>query len=143
MEKVVSGLKERIDSQGIRVVLRDNLPRVLCDAERIQQVFDNLIGNAIKFSAHREDPEIEIGCRDEGDYYTFYVRDNGIGIRREDQEKIFEAFQRLQEIEDDDGTGLGLAIVERIVVNHGGKIWVESEKGKGATFFFTLPKKES
>ena len=71
------------------------------------------------------------------------MKDNGIGIDPKHHRKIFEKFERLREIEDEEGTGLGLAIVEKIVNNHGGRVWVESEKGKGATFYFSLPKKES
>jgi len=87
-----------------------------------------------------EDPKIEIGSEDREAFHEFYVRDNGIGIDPKWHQKIFESFHRLKEIENQEGTGLGLAIVDRIVNNHGGKVWVESEKGKGATFYFTLPK---
>lgn len=89
---------------------------------------------------HTERPRIEIGYQECEDFHRFYVRDNGIGIDPKNHLKVFEPFRRLKEIEDEEGTGLGLAIVERIVKNHGGKVWVESEKGKGATFYFSLPK---
>ncbi|MCK4487788.1 MAG: two-component sensor histidine kinase, partial [Desulfobacterales bacterium] len=101
---------------------------------------ENLLVNAIKFMGGAEPPKIEIGYEDRQDFHQFYVRDNGIGIDPRYHRKIFEMFQRLKQIEDEEGTGLGLAIVERMVNNHGGDVWVESEKAKGATFHFTLPK---
>ena len=111
------------------------------DGERIYQVFENLLVNAIKFTADVKKPKIEIGYEDGGDLHLFYVRDNGIGIDPEHHLRIFEMFHRLRLKEDKEGTGLGLAIVDRIVKNHGGKVWVESEKDKGATFYFTVPKR--
>lgn len=85
-------------------------------------------------------PKIEVRYVDRRGFHQFYVRDNGIGIDRKHQRKIFEMFHRLREIEDEEGTGLGLSIVDRAVHNHGGKVWVDSEKGKGTTLHFTLPK---
>ena len=86
-------------------------------------------------------PKIEIGYEDTGNFHQFHIRDDGIGIDPKYHRKIFDKFHRLKQIEDEEGTGLGLAIVERIISEHGGQIWVESEKGKGATFYFTLAKK--
>jgi signal transduction histidine kinase len=121
-------------------VVRENLPAIYCDARRIYHVFENLVVNAVKFTSGNKRPKIEIGCKDSGEFHEFYVKDNGIGIDSKYHQKIFEMFQRLKQTEDEEGTGLGLAIVDRIVKNHGGKVWVESEKGSGATFHFTLPK---
>ncbi len=140
LRDVTSSLEDRLQKKGIELVLADNLPTIYCDGERIYQVFENLLVNATKFMGATKDPKIEIGYEDRGDFHQFYVRDNGIGIEPQYHRKIFEMFHRLREIEDEAGTGLGLAIVERIVKNHGGKVWVESEKGQGATFYFTLPK---
>ncbi len=120
--------------------MAESLPRINADAERIYQVFENLIMNAIKYMRDTENPKIEIGYEDSGAFHQFYVRDNGIGIDPKYQQAVFEIFQRLKDTEGEQGTGLGLAIVERIVNNHGGRVWVDSEKGKGATFYFTLPK---
>jgi len=117
----------------------DNLPTIYCDAERIYQVFENLLVNAIKFTGSTKNPKIEIGYEDRGNFHQFYLRDNGIGIDPKYYRKIFETFHRLKEIEDEEGTGLGLPIVDRIVNNHGGKVWVESEPGEGSTFYFTIP----
>ena len=137
---VTTGLQDRLKEKGIELVVAQNLPTIHGDGERIYQVFENLIVNAIKFMGNTEDPKIEIGNEDREAFHEFYVRDNGIGIDPKWHQKIFESFHRLKGIEDQEGTGLGLAIVDRIVNNHGGKVWVASEKGKGATFYFTLPK---
>ena len=140
VESVASALQDRVEEKGIELVVAHNLPTISCDGERIYQVFQNLLVNAIKFMGDTERPQIEIGYADKGGFHQFCVRDNGIGIDPEHHRRIFGMFQRLEKIEDEEGTGLGLAIVDRIVSSHDGKIWVESEKGKGATFYFTLPK---
>ena len=140
VRNVTSGLKDRLEVKGIECVVRNDLPTIHCDGERIYQVFENLLVNATKFMGDTKRPKIEIGYEDKVGFHEFYVRDNGIGIDPKYHRKIFERFHRLKEAEDQEGTGLGLAIVERIVNNHGGTVWVESEKGKGATFYFTLPK---
>ncbi len=140
---VVSGLQDRLNEKGIELYVANNLPTICCDRDRVCQVFENLIVNAIKFIGDKKTPKIEIGYKERAkraEFHQFYVKDTGIGIAPEYHRKIFERFQRLKDIEDDEGTGLGLAIVERIVNNHGGRVWVESKKGKGATFYFTLPK---
>jgi signal transduction histidine kinase len=129
-----------LKKNGVELVVDEGLPTISCDKERLHQVFQNLIVNAIKFTRASETPRIEVGYEHKENLHQFFVRDNGIGIDPQDHQKIFEKFERLEEQEDEEGTGLGLAIVERIVKSHGGKIWVESEKGKGATFYFTLPK---
>jgi len=140
VRNVTSGLQDRLKEKGIELVVADNLPTIYCDGERIYQVFENLLVNAIKFTAAVKNPKIEIGYVDRRGSHQFYVRDNGIGIDPKHHRKIFEMFHRLREIEDEEGTGLGLSIVDRVVHNHGGKVWVDSEKGKGTTFHFTLPK---
>jgi signal transduction histidine kinase len=140
VRNVSSSLQARLRDKGIDLVVAEHLPTIYCDGERMHQVFENLLVNAIKFIGDTEVPKIEIGYDDGGDLHHFYLRDNGIGIDRKNHRKIFEKFLRLREIEDEEGTGLGLPIVERIVNNCGGKVWVESEKGEGATFCFSLPK---
>ena len=137
---VISDLRERLQGSRIELVVKDNFPTIYCDRDRTYQVFQNLLVNAIKFLGDTKDPMIEIGYEDSGGFDQFYVKDNGIGIDPKYHREIFEKFHRLKEVHDDEGTGLGLAIVERIVTNHGGRVWVESEKGKGAAFYFTLPK---
>ena len=140
VNKLSTSLQDRLQANGIELVIREDLPTIYCDATRIYQVFENLLVNAVKFTGRNKKPKIEIGCTDRGDSYEFYVKDNGIGIDPKYHGKIFEMFQRLKQTEDEEGTGLGLAIVDKIVKNHGGEVWVESEKGGGATFHFTLPK---
>jgi signal transduction histidine kinase len=137
---VTSSLEDRLTASGVEFIVADDLPTIHCDRERIYQVFENLFVNAIKFTAGARNPVVEIGYEDRGGVHQFYIRDNGIGIDPKYHQKIFEMFLRLNEIQDDHGTGLGLAIVDRIVSNHGGTVWVESEEGQGATFYFTLPK---
>jgi signal transduction histidine kinase len=105
---------------------------------RVEQVMSNLLGNAVKYMGEQPKPRIEVGMRPDGAFVECYVKDNGIGIDPVYHEKIFEIFQRLQEVEVE-GTGVGLAIAKKIVVKAGGRLWVESAKGQGATFFFTWP----
>lgn len=143
VKNLTSDLQDRVKEKGIELVVAHNLPTISCDGERIYQVFQNLLVNAIKFMGDTESPQIEIGYTDMGDFHQFSVRDNGIGIDPKYHRRIFEIFHRLKKIEDEEGTGIGLAIVYRIVTDHDGKVWVESEKGKGATFYFTLPKDPS
>ena len=143
VRNLTSDLQDRVKEKGIELVVAHNLPTISCDGERIYQVFQNLLVNAIKFMGDTESPQIEIGYADMGDFHQFSVRDNGIGIDPKYHRRIFDMFHRLKKIEDEEGTGLGLAIVDRIVTDHDGKVWVESEKGKGATFYYTLPKDPS
>ena len=140
IKDITTNLQDRLQEKGIEFVVAQNLPTIYCDRERIYQVFENLTLNAIKFILNTDNPKIEIIYEDKGEFHQFEVRDNGIGIDRKYHKKIFEMFHRLKEIEDEEGTGLGLAIVDRIVSNHCGKVWVDSEKGKGATFYFIVPK---
>ena len=140
VKNVIASLEDTLKEKGIELVVADNLPSIHCDRERMFQVFENLFVNAIKFTREAKNPRIEIGHDDTESHHQFYLRDNGIGIDPRYHRKIFEMFQRLNEIKYEEGTGLGLSIVERIVNDHGGRVWVESEKGKGATFYFTLPK---
>jgi PAS domain S-box-containing protein len=140
VKNLTSDLQDSVEEKGIGLVVAHDLPTISCDGERLYQVFQNLLVNAIKFMGDTENPKIEIGYADKGDFHQFSIRDNGIGIDPAYHRRIFEKFHRLTKIEDEEGTGLGLAIVDRIVRNHDGKVWVESQKGKGATFYFTLPK---
>ncbi|MCU0399785.1 MAG: PAS domain-containing protein [Algoriphagus sp.] len=116
------------------------LPEILCHPNSIIQVFQNLISNALKYHEGSHRPEISIGFTEKKDSWQFSVSDNGIGIEKEYLEKIFVIFQRLHQKEQYSGTGIGLAICKKIVEFHGGKIWAESEVGKGSTFFFTVKK---
>jgi light-regulated signal transduction histidine kinase (bacteriophytochrome) len=105
---------------------------------QLAQVFQNLIGNALKFH-DKEPPRIHVGAERAEDKWIFRVEDNGVGIDKQYAEVVFQMFQRLHERGRYDGSGIGLAIAKKIVERHGGRIWFESELGKGSTFYFTMP----
>jgi len=126
------------ENRGVILTVEENLPVVSGDRQRLLQVMTNLLENAVKFMGEQKEPRMDVGVRHEDAGPVFFVRDNGMGIKKEDQPKIFGLFERLNP--DIPGTGIGLATVKRIIEAHGGKIWVESEGlGKGTTFWFTLP----
>ncbi len=127
-----------LQKRGITLVIPENLPVVSGDRQRLLQVLINLIDNAVKFMGDQKEPCIEIGIRDDGGSTIFFVRDNGMGISRENLPKVFGVFERLNP--DIPGTGIGLSTVKRIIEAHGGRTWIESEgEGKGTTVCFTLP----
>jgi PAS domain S-box-containing protein len=137
LNQSLNNLKVAIDENGA-LVTHDSLPTVMADNPQLVELFQNLIGNAIKFRG-TEPPRVHVSASRNGNGWTFSVRDNGIGIAPEYAKRIFIIFQRLHSREKYAGTGIGLAICQRIAERHGGHIWVESEVGKGATFYFTLP----
>ncbi|GCL38058.1 multi-sensor signal transduction histidine kinase [Sphaerospermopsis reniformis] len=137
LEKALSNLRKRISETGATIT-HDPLPTVMADSTQIMQLFLNLIGNAIKFRSH-EPPEIHIGAERLEDEWLFSVRDNGIGIDPQFSDRIFVIFQRLHTRDEYPGTGMGLAICKKIIECHRGRIWVESQLGQGATFYFTIP----
>ncbi len=134
IQEVLETLNIGIEEKGIEVKIPETLPVVFCDTVRIKEVFRNLISNAIKYN-NKENPWIEIGFFEN----TFFVRDNGIGIREKHFEDVFKIFKRLHSRDKfGGGTGAGMTIIKKIIENHKGKIWLESEFGKGSTFYFTL-----
>jgi signal transduction histidine kinase len=136
-EAAVGNLKVAIEESGA-VVTHEQLPTVPADSVQLTQVFQNLIGNAIKFR-NNAPPKVDVRAERKDKEWQFEVRDNGIGIDPKFYDRIFQIFQRLHTRQEYVGTGMGLAICKRIVERHGGKIWVESAVGKGARFYFTLP----
>jgi PAS domain S-box-containing protein len=120
------------------VITHENLPTVMADASQLGRVFQNLIGNALKFCREGA-PQVQIGANHGEQEWRFWVRDQGIGIPPKDSKRIFMMFERLHDRSEYPGTGLGLAICQKIVERHGGRIWVESEPGISSTFWFTIP----
>lgn len=122
-------------------ITRDDLPVVLGDETQLAQVFQNLLGNALKFRKPGTPPRVHVSVNPQGREWIFAVRDNGIGIDARYADRIFLIFQRLHSREEYPGTGIGLSLCKRIIERHGGRIWVESEQGQGSVFFFTIPKR--
>ena len=129
---------QRSIAESNAAITSDTLPSVKADGMQFTQLLQNLIGNAIKFRTDKR-PEINVGCKRQENTWLFSIRDNGIGIDPQNHERIFEIFRQLHARDKYPGFGVGLAICKRIVERHGGKIWLESEEGKGSTFYFTIP----
>jgi light-regulated signal transduction histidine kinase (bacteriophytochrome) len=137
VETAVKNLQAAVDKSGAQV-MHDHLPVVVADGSQLLQVFQNLIGNAIKFRGS-EPPAIHVSASKRGMEWVFSVADNGIGIAPEHAEIIFAVFKRLHTRAEYPGSGIGLAICKKIIERQGGKIWVESQPGKGSTFKLTIP----
>ena len=137
LDRALAGLQVVIEECGARVT-HDPLPTVMGDEFQLGQLFQNLLGNALKYRASKA-PAVHVSCKRETESWTFAVTDNGIGIDPQYGERIFQVFQRLHTREEYEGSGIGLAICKKILERHGGRIWVESEPGKGSTFYFTIP----
>jgi light-regulated signal transduction histidine kinase (bacteriophytochrome) len=139
---IVEGVKHNLSASiaaSQAEVICHPLPEAIADPLQLSQVFQNLIGNAIKFCRPEEPPKVEISAERKDNQWLFKVSDNGIGIEAEYFQRIFEIFQRLHTAEEYPGTGIGMAICKKIVERHGGQIWVESTVNVGTTFYFTLP----
>ena len=141
IDSVLGDLAAPISQANAQVIIAPDMPPVMADPVRLRQVFTNLIANALKYNGHQPHPEIRIGHAHRADEHEFFVQDNGIGIPPEHHERIFELFWRAPEHRAD-GAGIGLSVAKAIILRHGGRIWVESDQGAGATFRFTLPRKE-
>ncbi len=143
VRQVVADLEIRISETSAELVCRQSLPQVCGDRMLIAQLFQNLIGNALKFAKAEEPPKILISAENSDEEWQFEVRDNGIGIDFENHTDIFRIFDRVGSTHRYPGSGIGLAVCKKIVERHGGIIWVESEPGRGSSFFFTLPNGKS
>ena len=143
MNKVVEqtklNLKYAIDTNNAEINY-NKLPTIYGDEMLMIQLFQNIIGNSIKYH-NKETPEIDITATKESNQYHFTIKDNGIGMSPKHLNRIFTIFQRLHTKDEYEGTGIGLAIAKKIVLQHDGQIWAESELGKGTTFHFTIPNK--
>jgi len=138
MSVVLNNLKIEIENRKPQISYAE-FPDINGVKTLITQLFQNLIHNALKFS-DKETIIIDISMADKGEFYLLQIADNGIGILKEEVNRIFDAFARSEANESFEGTGLGLAICEKIVTKHGGKIWATSEVGRGSTFHFTIKK---
>ncbi len=137
LEQCYLNLKTSIDDNDAQIT-HDDLPTIKVDEQLMVQLFQNIISNAIKYRGY-ESPKIHISAKKDDKQWLFSVKDNGIGISGKHLDKIFTIFQRLHTNEEYEGTGIGLAIAQKIVHQHGGKIWVESKLGEGTVFYFTIP----
>jgi len=139
LEEVIQLYEPLIEENGTRVKV-DAMPKVKAVPISLKLVFQNLIGNAIKYQDDESNPEIEIGLKSLDTHWQFWVKDNGIGIEEEYRDQVFQIFKRLHGPDEYPGTGMGLATCKKIVEQHNGTIWVESKKGEGSTFYFTISK---
>jgi PAS domain S-box-containing protein len=137
LQQVESQLRTTVEERGVKIT-HDPLPQVTGVPHEINQLLQNLLSNAIKFQPGAA-PRVHVSAQRVGDRWKLSVRDWGIGIKPEHQNKVFQIFQRLHRPGEFEGTGIGLALCQKIVTRHGGRIWVESEPGQGSTFYFTLP----
>lgn len=139
MDEVEIIRKKKITELGAEISRKD-LPVIKSSKNSIRQLFDHLVANSLTYSRNNVKPQIHILCSAIGPFWQFEIRDNGIGIDKDDQEKLFDVFERLETNLEEKSLGLGLSVCKKIVNKHGGKIWLESQLGEGTSVFFTLPK---
>jgi signal transduction histidine kinase len=131
-----------VPPENISITIEDNMPAIECAETHVMQLFQNLLSNAIKYM-DKPKGQIKVGCVEQDGFWKFSIADNGPGIEEKNFEKIFKMFHTLSVSEEVEGTGVGLTVAKKIVELYGGNIWVESQIGKGSTFYFTLPKQET
>jgi light-regulated signal transduction histidine kinase (bacteriophytochrome) len=135
--EVINDLKQQNPGHNVDVEIWSDIT-VNADAKLLRIVFENLLGNAWKFSSRQSSPHIEVGTMRDGKREIYFVRDNGAGFDMKYADKLFGPFQRLHAMNEYPGTGIGLATVQRVIHRHGGRIWFDSKAGQGAVFYFTL-----
>ena len=138
IKEIIATIQLKLESTNAALNIGE-MPVLKCDKSQIFQVFQNLLTNALKFVKKGQRPEIAITAELKGNEWVFCVKDNGIGISSVYFNKIFVPFERLHSKDEYEGTGVGLSICKKIIDYHGGKIWVESEPDKGASFYFSIP----
>ena len=139
LESVRALHQSTLETTGASVVWGE-MPTIICEKIHIEQVFNNLVSNSLKYSRVNYAPKIEISIEEQPGYWKFSVNDNGTGIDPENYSVIFDLFRRADSDPEKSGSGIGLAICKKVVEKHNGEIWVESKKGEGSTFYFTIPK---
>jgi signal transduction histidine kinase len=143
LNTVLSEIISEVDpSKNVEITIDSELPTLMCEKTHMIQIFQNLVSNAVKY-IDKPQGRISIGCTQEEGFWKFFVTDNGPGIEEKHYERIFKMFQRCSPNNASESTGIGLAVVKKIVEKNQGKVWIESELGKGSTFFFTLPQQMS
>lgn len=141
LRQALADMHQSIRDSGAKIVVPDDMPDVTANPPQLERLFRNLIGNAIKYRRKEEAPRVEIGVSEDDGFHIFTIRDNGIGIEEPYLERIFLPFKRLHDRDSEyEGTGMGLSICKKIVDNHGGRLSVASEPGKGSVFTFSLPR---
>jgi len=138
VERVIASLKKSLKERNLELIVQP-MPACVADGQMLEEVYTRLISNAIKFTLPRASARIEIGSLQQAGETCYFVRDNGVGFDLRHASKLFGVFQRLHHQDEFEGLGIGLATVQRILAQHGGRIWAESEPDQGATFYFTLP----
>ncbi|MCK5082348.1 MAG: HAMP domain-containing protein, partial [Candidatus Omnitrophica bacterium] len=141
IEVVRKRIEFDINKHKVDLKIHQGMPTIVCDRIKLTEVFLNLINNAIKFSSKQETPPVvEVRYHDDDECHKFSVKDNGIGIDPKYHDQIFGIFKRLHSTDEFEGSGAGLSIVKKVIDDHKGRVWIESEAGKGTTFLFTIPK---
>jgi signal transduction histidine kinase/sensor domain CHASE-containing protein len=143
LNEVLTHLQVQKNGHEVQIINQNDVDEVWFSRDGLKQVFKNLIDNAIKFSCYQPDAQVVIGSKELDGETCFYVKDNGIGIDKAHHGTIFDLFHRLEELKGVEGTGVGLAIVKRVLETCGGRVWLESERGKGTTFFFSIPERDA
>ena len=140
LDEILMDAPLKFSQQHVQVYNKNQVQVLHYNRHGFRHIFSNLIENALKFCAYQESAKVEIGSEEDEKEYRFYVRDNGVGIDPKYHQSIFDLFYRIQDLKTVEGTGVGLTIVQRVLEMYGGRIWVDSEKGIGTTFFFAIPK---